>query len=164
VRAANQETTYGAALPVLTYTLTGFVNGDSQAKATTGAPAISTAATSASSAGNYWINAAAGTLTSANYSFQFGPGVITINSAPLTVTANSLSVAVGGAIPALTYTVSGFVNGDTQAAATTGTPALSTKANASSRAGTYSIAAEKGTMAGRKYQMIFQNGTLTLTQ
>ena len=164
VRAANQETTYGAALPVLTYTLTGFVNGDSQAKATTGAPAISTAATSASSAGNYWINAAAGTLTSANYSFQFGPGVITVNSAPLTVTANSLSVAVGGVIPALTYTVSGFVNGDTQAAATTGSPALSTKATASSKAGTYSIAAGKGSMAARNYQMIFQNGTLTLTQ
>ena len=119
---------YGAANPTFTYTLSGFVNGDTQGTATTGTPALTTTATATSAPGSYTITAAVGTLTATNYTFSYVNASLTVSKAVLTVTANNLSKTYGAANPTLTYTMTGFVNGDTQAAATTGTPTLSTTA------------------------------------
>jgi hypothetical protein len=70
--------TAGATLPALTYTLTGLVNGDTQTSAATGAPALTTTATSASAAGNYPIAAGAGKMTSTNYELTFTNGTLTV--------------------------------------------------------------------------------------
>ena len=111
VTAQNASKTYGAANPTFAYAMTGFVNGDTQAGATTGAPGLSTTATAASPAvGAYAITANPGTLASGNYSFTFVSGTLTVTQALLTVTANNLSTTYG-VIPALTYTMTGFVNG-----------------------------------------------------
>jgi hypothetical protein len=77
VTAQNQSMTYGAALPTLTSTTTGFVNGDS-AGVVTGAPALTTTATSTSPVGSYTITAAKGTLAAANYNFVLVNGVLDI--------------------------------------------------------------------------------------
>src|SRR2546426_9252769 len=73
VTADNQSRVYGAANPTLTYTLSGFVNGENTTSAgVTGAPTLSTTATTASSvAGSpYPITVVnAGTLSAANYDF-----------------------------------------------------------------------------------------------
>src|SRR6266851_4269535 len=58
---------------VLSATITGFVNGDTQT-VVTGLPALTTTATSSSPAGSYPIVATLGTLAAANYSFTFGTG------------------------------------------------------------------------------------------
>ena len=60
----------------------------------------------------------AGTLTAANYLFSTtsnGMGAEEVLKAPLLVTANNASMIQGETVPALTYTISGFVNGDTSA-------------------------------------------------
>ena len=56
-----------------------------------GAPSLTTTATTNSSVGGspYLIVAAQGTLSAANYSFNFVNGNLTIISAALTVTANN---------------------------------------------------------------------------
>ncbi len=65
---------------------------------------------------------------------------------PLTFTVDSLTQAQGGATPPLTYTVTGFVNGDSQATALTGAPMLTTTANSSSAPGPYPITIAQGTL------------------
>ncbi|MGA9427242.1 MAG: MBG domain-containing protein, partial [Terracidiphilus sp.] len=64
---------------------------------------------------------------------------IVVNKATLTVTANNLTMKQGATVPKLTYTMKGFVNGDKQAKATTGQPALSTSATSKSAPGKYPI-------------------------
>ncbi len=152
--------TYGGKLPTLAYTYSGFMNGDSNA-ALTGALKIATTATSASSVGKYPINVSVGTLASKNYSFLFAAGILTVNKAPLIVKANALSARIASPLPQLTYTVSGLVNGDTLASATTGVPALTTTAD-TTKSGTYAIAITAGTLTASNYQLSFENGTLTV--
>jgi hypothetical protein len=81
----------------------------------------------------------------------------------LTATATSISRACGVANPALTYTLAGFVNSDTQASATTGTPSLTTTATQSSALGTYPVTITQGTLAATSYTFNFVNETLTVT-
>ncbi|WP_419788738.1 MBG domain-containing protein [Mucilaginibacter sp. X4EP1] len=157
VTADNQNTTYGSALPALTVTYSGFVNGDTQASLTTAATA-STTATTASPAGSYTITP--GGAVDNNYTITYTNGTLTIGQAALTVTANNQSSIYGQAIPALTVAYSGFVNGDTQASLTTAATA-STTATAASMVGVYPI-----TPAGavdNNYAITYVNGTLTIT-
>ncbi len=92
-----------------------------------------------------------------------GPTVITVTPAALTATATNTSRQFGVANPAFTYTLSGFVNGDTQASATTGTPTETTTATAASPQGPYPIAIAQGTLAAANYTFAFTPGTLTVT-
>jgi large repetitive protein len=81
----NASMFYGQAVPNLAsnYTLTGFQGSDTQATACTGAPSITTIATSSSPPGTYTITGDAGTLvcSSANYTYTISvvdSGVLTI--------------------------------------------------------------------------------------
>ena len=104
---ANPQTrAYGAANPTLTYTTAGLVNGDTL----TGL--LATTATTTSNVGIYGITQ--GTLAaSSNYALTYTGNNLTVTAAALTVTANPQSRAYGAANPALTYTSTGLVNGDT---------------------------------------------------
>jgi hypothetical protein len=160
VTANNASMTYGGTLPAFTASYSGFQNGDSQG-VLTGSPSLTTTATSSSPVGNYSITAAQGTLTAQNYTFVFVNGSLTINKATLTVSANNLTVNYGSTLPQLTYTVSGFVNGDTLTVLS-GAPALSTTATNRSLPGTYPITISQGTLAATNYTFTFVNGTLTI--
>ncbi len=92
---------------------------------------------------------------------QSAPTAVSLK-ATLIVTANSQSKQLNQPNSALTYTISGFVNGDTQASATTGAPALSTTATTSSPTGSYPITIAQGTLAASNYNFTFVNGTLTV--
>ena len=61
-----------------------------------------------------------------------------VAKADLTVTAEPQTMPMGGPMPTLTYTFTGFVNGDTQSVVS-GTPVLSTTATATSVPGSYPI-------------------------
>ena len=164
VTAHNHTMTYGGSLPVLTYTITGFVNGDTQATAVTGTPVLSTTAAATSAAGSYPIDVAIGTLAAANYVFDLKDGVLKINNATLILATPDVTITYGSPIPALTYTLSGFVNGQTQATATTGTPTVSTTATATSPVGTYPISVGIGTLVAPGYTIQYKSGTLTITK
>ncbi len=73
----NNRSVVAGSIPLLTATITGFVNGD-PATVVTGLPVVTTTATSSSPPGSYPITATLGFLTAANYSFTFGTGTLTI--------------------------------------------------------------------------------------
>ncbi len=113
VTAQNQTKVYGGPLPVLTYAVSGLVNGDTVASVFTGA--VATTATSASSVGTYPVTQGSLT-TNANYTLTaFTPSNLSVTPASLQVTANNITASLGLAVPPLTYQVQGLVNGDTQA-------------------------------------------------
>ena len=156
--------TYGTANPAFTSTITGFVNGDTQASAVTGAPDLTTTATTTSPAGTYPITATLGNLAAANYIFTFVNSTLTVNKAVLNVMANDAGRPYGTANPAFTSTITGFVNGDTQASAVTGAPDLTTTATMLSPVGTYPITSAPGTLAATNYTFTFVNGILTVNK
>ena len=156
VTADNQSSTYGAALPALTVSYSGFVNGDTQASLTTAATA-STAATAASPAGNYVINTSG--AVDPNYTISYVAGTLTIGKANLTITADNQNISHGAAIPALTASYSGFVNGDNVASLTTA-PTLTTTGTSASPAGSYPITASGA--VDPNYNISYVAGTLTI--
>src|SRR5207245_9199633 len=137
---------YGSPLPNLTVTYTGFVNGDSATSLVT-QPTINTAATAASHvAGNPYSIAATGAADN-DYTINYSPGTLTITPAPLTITADAQTKVYGAALPALTASYVGFVNGAT-AANLAAVPALTTNASVASHvAGTPVAFAASGTGA-----------------
>ena len=96
VTATNASIAYGQPIPSLTYTATGFVNGDT-ASVLSGTPVESTTATSSSPVGSYPITIVKGTLAAANYSFTFVSGVLTINKAAQTITFDVIPAQTVGA-------------------------------------------------------------------
>lgn len=106
-------------------------------------------------AGNYTLTASAAGVTSATADLNAA-------KATLTVTANNAARAFGSANPAFTYTVTGFVNGDTSTVLA-GAPSLTTAANTTSAPGSYPISIATGTLAATNYSFTFANGTLIVT-
>src|SRR5262249_6259056 len=87
ITAGNASKVYGAPVPPLTVSYSGFVNGDTAASLTT-PPSLSTAATATSLPGTYPINVAGATST--NYAITLVPGT-------LTITKSSTSIGLSGA-------------------------------------------------------------------
>ena len=156
VTATNQTKAYGAANPALTVSYSGFVNGDTVASLTT-PPSVTTTATAASAPGTYPITASG--AVSANYTFSYVSGTLTVTPAALTVTADNQTKAYGAANPTLTVSYSGFVNGDT-AASLTAPATVSTTATAASAVGTYPITASGAVSAS----CVFVGRTLSVTR
>ena len=79
VTADSKSRVYGAANPVFTTTITGFVGGET-ASVLSGAASLSTAADAASVPGDYPIAVALGTLAATNYTFSFVNGTLTVTA------------------------------------------------------------------------------------
>jgi hypothetical protein len=73
----NKTIVSGESLPMFTASYKGLAAGDTPASIE-GLPAFSTTATATSPPGTYPITASAGSLSSPNYTFQFGQGTLTI--------------------------------------------------------------------------------------
>ena len=134
VTADSLSRIYGDANPALTYAVggRGLVNND------TLSGTLATAATVTSSVGAYAITQ--GSLAaSANYALTFNGSNLTVTPATLTYTADVKTRVYGDANPALTGSVTGFRNADTQATGTTGTLAFATAAAMTSGVGSYAI-------------------------
>jgi sugar lactone lactonase YvrE len=165
VAASGYQSTYGQtpAAPSA-YTITGFMNGETTS-IVSGAPTLSTAVTATSPAGNYLIHIDLGTLSAPNYGFDRNPwaGKVTVLPAPLEATATSLTMKRGDPVPTLTYTLTGFVNGDTQGSAVTGVPKITTGVTSSTPPGVYPIYMNLGSWISPNYRIYKVNGTLTVT-
>ncbi|MDX9881859.1 MAG: MBG domain-containing protein [Prolixibacteraceae bacterium] len=167
VTADNQTVTYGDATPTFTYTMTGFVNSETEASAVTGSPSLTTAYTNTTpvASGPVTITTANGSLAATNYSFLFVNGAITINKKNLTVTADNKTATYGDATPALTYTLTGFVNSET-ASVVSGAPLLSTAyANATPVASSpVPITITNGSLSASNYSFTPANGSVTINR
>ena len=107
----SQSKIYGATEPTLTYTFTGFVNGDNEASLDT---PVSIARVVGEDVGNYTITPSA--AADVNYNVSFVTAQFAITQAGLTVTANASQSKIYGATePTLTYTLAGFQGTDNEA-------------------------------------------------
>ena len=128
ITAKNASRVYGAANPAFSYSATGLVSGDTLATAVTGAPSLTTTATATSLPGAYPITAQPGTLASANYTFVFVNGTLTITPKG-TVAAPVFKPVAGTYSSAQSVTITDPTAGATIYYTTHGTtpPAASTK-------------------------------------
>lgn len=85
--------------------------------------------------------------------------VFTVNKKQLTITADNKTIDYSDAIPALTMSFNGFVDGETQSVIDA-LPTISTTAVQGSAAGTYDITLAGGT--DNNYSLNLVNGTLTI--
>ena len=158
ITADNQTKVYGAALPTLTASYTGLVNGDTAASLTT-QPTLSTTATASSHvAGSPYAITASGAVDS-DYAISYVAGNLTVTAAALSITADDKTQVYGGVQPGLTASYVGLVNGDTAAAI--GGLSLAT-APASSHVGSYVITATGATSGD--YTISLHNGTLSVDE
>jgi hypothetical protein len=128
ITADSKTKVYGAALPALTASYSGLVNGDTAASLTPQPTLITTATAASHVAGSPYPITASGAVNT-DYTISYAAGTLTVNPAPLTITADDKSKAYGATLPALTASYSGFVNSDTSASLTS-QATLSTAATA----------------------------------
>jgi hypothetical protein len=103
VTANNTNRPVGAANPAFTASYSGFVNGDTTA-VLGGSPSLTTTATTSSPAGTYPITVMAGTLTAANYTFNFINGTLSV-VAPPAVSITTASTLTGSHSAGYTLTI-----------------------------------------------------------
>jgi hypothetical protein len=83
---ADLQSTPGVVPPISTYSIRGFVNGDTEATSNiTGSPTLSTTATNKSRYGNYAIKGGVGTMSSPNYTFVAGFSTLAIVAGPIPI-------------------------------------------------------------------------------
>jgi hypothetical protein len=168
VTAQTTTVTYGGQMPPLTFTATGFVNGDTVASLAT-QPSCSSTVTQdgsdndTSPVGAYPITCSG--AEDANYAFDYVSGTLTVGPATLTITGQSATVTYGGQMPLLTFTTSGFVNGDTVASLATQPSCSSTATQDGSGNDTSPVGAYPITCSGAEdanYAFDYVSGTLTV--
>jgi len=155
ITARSASVPFGSAIPAITPSIVGLVNGDTQASL--GPLMCSTTATQGSPVGSYPTTCSG--AVNANYAITYVAGSVTITGVPLTITASSASVPFGSAIPAITPSVVGFVNGDT--IASLGPLVCSTTAALGSPVATYPTTCSGAVNAN--YTIAYVPGTVTIT-
>ncbi|WP_186758167.1 MBG domain-containing protein, partial [Echinicola salinicaeni] len=151
VIADDQSKVYGEPDPALTVSYSGFVNGDDET-ALGGNLDVRRAA--GEDVGNYAITASG--YTSSNYTISYVDGNLEISQADLSVVADDQSKVYGTADPVLSYTTSGFVNGDDDSILSGSLSRVSGE-----DIGVYAI--ELGSLsAGENYNIVYQPATLSI--
>ncbi len=164
VTVGNFTKTYdGRALNGFTSAITGFVNGENMS-VVSGIPGYSGTGATASVAGSHALSPTVGTLAAANYTFALQDGLVTINRAPLMVTADSIAKTYDGQVfTSFTTSFNGFVNAE-NAIVVTGTASFSGSAMTATQVGQYEIAVTLGTLSASNYVLSFTPGTLTINK
>ena len=130
VTASDQTKVYGATDPTLSYTITGFVNGEDESDLDTG---VSISRAVGEDVDTYTITPSA---ADSNYTVSFVTADFAITAADLTVTASDQTKVYGATDPTLTYSITGFQGTDTEADLDTG---VSISRAAGEAVGTYTI-------------------------
>jgi len=146
---------YGAANPDFIPTMSGFVNSDGPSVVS--GLQLATTAISSSNVGTYPITGSG--ATAANYAVSYAPGTLTVNPAPLSITADNASAVYAQSFPTFTARYSGLVNGNVAGVVS----GLQFVANGvpGSAVGSYSIIPFGATATN--YSISFVNGTLSIT-
>jgi hypothetical protein len=166
VKANNVSRTYGDSTPAFSITLASGTLAAGDSLASLGTPTFGfDNVGDGVNVGSYRINVSG--LANGNYAISYATGsnrgLLTIEPATLTVTANDKSRDYGDSNPLFDATITGFKNGETLATSgVTGSPSCTTTATSASGVGTYPIACALGTLAATNYDFSFVAGTLTI--
>lgn len=158
VRVNDQSKIYGENNPELTFSYGAFKFNETFTVLNQ-QPIISTNASILSPAGQYLINASGG--FDDNYEFSIESGILNIDKATLTLTAENKSRVFNSSNPELTMTYEGFKNSDNSTSFET-VPTLSTVATQVSPVGSYLIEVSGGNAIN--YDLMYINGLLTITK
>ena len=160
ITPTNRAKAFGATLNLGTtgFGTSGLVNGDS----VTSVDLASAGAVASAVVGPYDITASGATGTGlGNYNVSYGTGTLTVTDRLiLTVTANDQSRDYGKANPTLTFTITGYAEGDGISALST-LPTCKTDADAASLPGNYQITCSGA--AADAYDFNYVAGTLKVT-
>ncbi len=156
VSCSNASRAYGETNPVVSVTLTNFVDGEGLTNLIS-APVAACVATSNSPVGTYPIGGTNGLAE--NYSFVNVSGTLTVTQTLLTVKADAKARLMGEADPVFTATITGWKNGETTNEFTT-PPVGTTTATLGSPSGTYPITFSGG--VATNYSFAYLSGTLTV--
>jgi trimeric autotransporter adhesin len=152
--ADNKNKVTGQPNPALTISYSGFITGEDASLITE--PIVSTTAITGSPAGTYPITLTGG--YAADYVISLVNGVLTVDKAVLTITADNINKVYGSLNPDLTLSYSGFVNGDDASSITS--PSVATTATTGSVAGVYPIILTGGSASN--YTLTLVEGTMTI--
>jgi hypothetical protein len=188
ITAPNSSKVYGQPIVLLAFNFSGFivgatttspptglVNGDLVYGATLTSAGAAATATVTSPGPNYPVDISGATFTNlsggpgmaANYNITYVPGTLTVDPAPLTITASNQRKTYGMALtPAGTEFTTGagqLLNGDTVTSVTLGSNGYAVTATVTTPGPNYSItpSAAAGTGLGN-YTITYVNGTLTV--
>ena len=162
ITADNISKVYGGADPVRTLTYNGFMNGEDDSVIFSLDVAAPTG--SSATAGTHAVTPSG--ATAANYSISFVPGTLSVEKAPLIVTANDaakfLTQSDSAAFEGVSY--SGFVYGElaTDAGLITGTLAVNRSNTGTEMAGIYSDVLVPSGLVASNYDFDYRTGDLTI--
>ena len=162
VTASNGTTTYGTTAPTISPSYgSEWVNGQSSSVVSgmicTSAWTVTTRV--AETPRTYCYN---GTAT--NYQFTYVDGTVTVTQKPVTVTASSPSVTYGSAIPTITASYTGLVNGDTAATRFSTQPTCTTDYTVLHDVGQTPATRCSGAVAADYSFPTYVNGAVTITK
>ncbi len=161
ITASSASVAYSSAVPTITPSYSGFVNGDTASSLTT-APTCTTTYTATSPvSGSPYPTSCSGAVDS-NYTITYVAGAVTVTAVPLTITASSTSVAYGSAVPTITPSYSGFVNGQTATSLTTA-PTCTTTYTATSPVSGSPYPTSCSGAVDTNYTITYVAGTVTVT-
>jgi hypothetical protein len=155
----GSQTYGGAARAFALQGVTGFVNGQGPSLVSGTLSGCTSTVTATTGVGPHSLTISGCTgLSAPNYTIAYADGGFTVNKAPLTITASSASILYGAAVPAISASYSGFVNGETSVSTP---PTCST---------TYTVGAGPGTFpsscsgaAAANYAISYVPGSVTVT-
>ena len=160
VTASSTSMTYGGTVPTITAAYTGFTNGDTAASLST-RPTCTTTVSSASPVLGSPYATSCGGAVDPNYAFSYFGGSVTVNTAPLTITAASPTMTYGGTVPTISPLYTGFKNGDTGSSMST-PPTCSTTATSSSTVAGSPYQTFCSGAADSNYTIAYATGALTV--
>jgi gliding motility-associated-like protein len=154
----NKTIIYGEPIPVPSYYTTGFISGEDSTVLNI-PPVVTNTANSSSGVGSYSIIASG--ASDVNYNFVYNNGILIINKALLTATANDTSKTYGSANPVFTISYTGFVKGE-NAGVLTSAPTCNCNATIYTPAGNADITLSGG--LDDNYNFAYVNGILIITK
>lgn len=164
VNVANDEITYGDAIPVYTVndlTFDGFYGDDNYTVLSPEPTVNAEVYYVGADAGTYVISCNAG--SSDNYEITVNNGTLTVNKAVLTVTPDDQAVVYGSPVPSFTSTYSGFVAGDSVSTVIiTGSISYTTTYAQNRPVNEYTSTAVVGELSAKNYTFAGANGKVTV--
>ena len=160
ITATNASKTYGAALTPTAFTTSGLQGTDTVTSVTLTSAGSAATATVAGSPYSIVPSAAVGTGLS-NYSINYVNGSLTVNTAPLTITATNASKVYGNVFAGTAFTTSALLNGDTVTRVTLGGAGVA--ATATVAGSPYALVPSAAVGSGlANYTISYANGSLTV--
>jgi uncharacterized delta-60 repeat protein len=165
ITATDQTKTYGQTLTFAgtEFTVSGLLNGDSVAQVTLVSPGAAATATVAGSPYAITASSAVGTGLG-NYTIAYVNGTLTVNPAPLTITADNKTKTYGQMVTfaGSEFIASGLLNSDTVTRVTLASPGAA--ATATVAGSTYPITESAAVGIGiGNYTITYGKGAMTVT-